>query len=192
MRQHWSKSTLAGVMIRCLTAPSHYSVAEKFSWLIRHLSDGFYIFYSNLWSLIWAKLSEMSNVSDDVREHCITCINAGLSSVGFCGIVLKAISQVKLMISKIKHWWSDCCSSVCHEILFNLTSVPEWMYHFYKYLLVIFFFENKGAVCASCGIIYCLLRELPTQLVDSTNWQTGLWPYNINATLKLAYLLKTK
>ena len=34
-----------------------YSVHEKLSWLIRHLSDGLYIFYSNLWNLssdIWA------------------------------------------------------------------------------------------------------------------------------------------
>ena len=40
------------------------SVAEKLSWLITHLSDGLYIFYSNLWNLssdIWAKPSEMSD-----------------------------------------------------------------------------------------------------------------------------------
>ena len=33
------------------------SVGEKLSWFIRHLSDGLYIFYINLWNLpseIWA------------------------------------------------------------------------------------------------------------------------------------------
>ena len=37
-------------------------VGEKLSWFIRHLSDGLYIIYSNLWNLlsdIWAKPSEM-------------------------------------------------------------------------------------------------------------------------------------
>ena len=48
------------------------SVAEKRSWFIRHLSDGLYIFYSNLWNLssdIWDQPSEMSNMSDYFREH---------------------------------------------------------------------------------------------------------------------------
>ena len=45
----------------------------KLSWFIRHLSDGLYVFYSNLWNLssdIWAWPLEISNVSDDFREHC--------------------------------------------------------------------------------------------------------------------------
>ena len=49
------------------------SVPEKFSWFIRHVSDGLYIFYSNLWNLssdIWAQPLEMSDVSDDFHEHC--------------------------------------------------------------------------------------------------------------------------
>ena len=35
----------------------HLSVCKNLSWFIRHLSDGFYIFYINLWNLpsdIWA------------------------------------------------------------------------------------------------------------------------------------------
>ena len=50
-----------------------YSVAEKLSWFIRHLSDELYTFYSNLWNLssdIWPKPSEMSDMSDDFHEHC--------------------------------------------------------------------------------------------------------------------------
>ena len=49
-----------------------YSVAEKLSWFIRHLSDELYTFYSNLWNLssdIWPKPSEMSDMSDDFHEH---------------------------------------------------------------------------------------------------------------------------
>ena len=48
------------------------SVAEKRSWFIRHLSDGLYVFYSNLWNLssdIWDQPSEMSNMSDYFSEH---------------------------------------------------------------------------------------------------------------------------
>ena len=39
----------------------------------QNLSDGLYIFYSNLLNLssdIWDKPSEKSDVSDDFREHC--------------------------------------------------------------------------------------------------------------------------
>ena len=50
-----------------------YSVSEKLSWLIRHLSDGLYIFYINLWNFpsdIWAYPSDMSGMSDVFRLHC--------------------------------------------------------------------------------------------------------------------------
>ena len=47
----------------------YHSVPEKLSWFIRHLSDGLYIFYSNLWNLSLASPSEMSDVSDDFHEH---------------------------------------------------------------------------------------------------------------------------
>ena len=52
---------------------SKCSVGEKLSWFIRHLSDGLYIFYINLWILpsdIWAQPSEMSDVSDVFRLPC--------------------------------------------------------------------------------------------------------------------------
>ena len=50
----------------------HLQCRWKLSWFIRHMSDGL-IFYSNLWNLssdIWDQLSEMS---EDFREHCIRC-----------------------------------------------------------------------------------------------------------------------
>ena len=47
------------------------SVAEKLSWSIRHLSDGLYMFYSNLWNLS----SEMSDMSDGFHEHWVNTIN---------------------------------------------------------------------------------------------------------------------
>ena len=51
----------------------NYSVGEKLSRFIRHLSDGLYIFHRNLWNLpsdIWAQPSEMSDVSDVFRLRC--------------------------------------------------------------------------------------------------------------------------
>ena len=55
--------------------PHNTSVGEKLSWFIRHLSDGLYIFYMNLWNFpsdIWAWPSEMSDVSYVFRLHCNT------------------------------------------------------------------------------------------------------------------------
>ena len=52
---------------------AYSSVSEKLSWFTRHLSDGLYIFHRNLWNLpsdIWAKPSEMSDVSDVFCLHC--------------------------------------------------------------------------------------------------------------------------
>ena len=60
------------------------SVHEKLSWFIRHLSNGLYIFYSNLWNLssdIWAQSSEMSDMSDDFREHCCIIIPPAQRSI---------------------------------------------------------------------------------------------------------------
>ena len=55
-----------------------YSAAEKLPWLIRHLSNDLYIFYSNLWNLslyIWSKPSEMSNMSD------VFFVNTGIKTI---------------------------------------------------------------------------------------------------------------
>ena len=52
---------------------------KNFHRFIRHLSDGLYRFYSNLWNLssdIWAQPSEMSDVSDDFLKHCNHVSNA--------------------------------------------------------------------------------------------------------------------
>ena len=48
------------------------SVGKKLSWLIRHLSDGFYIFFTNLWNLpsdIWAQPSDMFDMSNVFCLH---------------------------------------------------------------------------------------------------------------------------
>ena len=55
------------------------TAAEKLSRFIRYLSDGLYIFYSNLWNLSsdnWTYPSEIFDVSDDFGEHCITSVSA--------------------------------------------------------------------------------------------------------------------
>ena len=49
---------------------THIQCRQKLSWFIRHLSDGLYIFHTNLLNLtsdIWAQSSEMSDV---FRLHC--------------------------------------------------------------------------------------------------------------------------
>ena len=67
-------SSLAmGMLPRRLWWNYFHSVTKKLRWFIRHLSDALYISYSNLWNLpsdIWAKPSEMSDMSDDFCEHC--------------------------------------------------------------------------------------------------------------------------
>ena len=52
---------------------SHCSVGEKLPWFIRLLSDGLFIFHTNLSNLpsdIWVQQSEMSNMSDVFRLRC--------------------------------------------------------------------------------------------------------------------------
>ena len=74
--------------------PTFYcSVGEKLSWFIRHLSDGLYIFHTNLWNLpsdIWAQPSEMSHMSEVFRLHWywLHC--------RFCHLQFGTISRVSL------------------------------------------------------------------------------------------------
>ena len=84
------------------------SVDEKLSWFIRHMSDGL-IFYSNLWNLssdIWDQLSEMS---EDFREHCIRCrrCHDGWPVTALLKRQLRRVKHVMLTMwlpTRVRYW----------------------------------------------------------------------------------------
>ena len=115
--------------------PNYISAGENLSWFIRHLSDGCYIFYLNLWNVssdIWPQPSELSDVSDVFCLHCYIPINLsenyyvikvslphGHSHVlyrcfyvsgNLCKVFAQLNAHFNFMRKKLFHWWytSEC------------------------------------------------------------------------------------
>ena len=98
------------------------SAVEKLSWLIRYLSSGLYMFYSNLWNLssdIWAKPSEMSDMSDDFREHCISSHSIDLvwREYSGCNTIWVHDFNPLRRVDSVTLWRNGCWSTLLVQIM---------------------------------------------------------------------------